>query len=52
MRDRLCHPGPELREFINVFVDGEQADLDVQLTPDSVVYLMPAMAGGATVPVV
>ena len=46
MRDRLCDPGPVLREFINVYVDGEPADLSSVVTDGSVVHLLPAVAGG------
>ncbi len=47
MRDRLCEPGPRMREHINVFVDGERArDLATALSADSVVHLIPAVAGG------
>ena len=47
MRDRLCAAGPELREHINVFVDGDrQRDLATVLTDDSVVHIIPAVAGG------
>jgi molybdopterin synthase sulfur carrier subunit len=47
MRDRLCEPGPMLREHINVFVDGErQRDLSTPLTDASVVHVIPAVAGG------
>jgi molybdopterin converting factor small subunit len=47
MRDRLCEPGPRLREHINVFVNGErQRDLAVSLEQSSVVHIIPAVAGG------
>ena len=46
MRDRLCEPGPAIREFINVFVDGEPADLDTSLGPAAIVHIIPAVAGG------
>jgi sulfur-carrier protein len=47
MRDRLCEPGPRIREHINVFVDGQrQRDLGVPLGQASVVYIIPAVAGG------
>jgi sulfur-carrier protein len=47
MRDRLCEPGPRIREHINVFVDGQrQRDLDVPLAAASVVHIIPAVAGG------
>ena len=47
MRDRLCEPGPRLREHINVFVDGErERDLSAPLSSESVVHVIPAVAGG------
>ena len=47
MRDRLCEPGPRIREHINVFVDGERTlDLATPLSDGSVVHLIPAVAGG------
>jgi molybdopterin converting factor small subunit len=47
MRDRLCEPGPRLREHINVFIDGERSrDLAAPLSATSVVRVIPAVAGG------
>jgi len=46
VRDRLCDAGPAIREHINVFVDGERADLDTTVRPDSTVHVIPAVAGG------
>jgi molybdopterin synthase sulfur carrier subunit len=47
MRDRLCEPGPKIREHINVFVDGErERDLAALLSPTAVVHFIPAVAGG------
>jgi molybdopterin converting factor small subunit len=46
MWDRLCEPGPRIREHINVFVDGERASIDQPLTASSVVHVIPAVAGG------
>ena len=46
VRDRLCDPGPTLREFINVYVDGEPAQLDSQVGTTSTVHILPAVAGG------
>lgn len=46
MWDRLCEPGPRLREHINVFVDGERVDLFAPLTAASTVHVIPAVAGG------
>jgi sulfur-carrier protein len=47
MRDRLCSAGPEIREHINVFVDGERVrDLGTPLSEEAVVHIIPAVAGG------
>ena len=46
MRDRLCDPGPVIREYINVFVDGESADLSSAVADQSVVQVLLAVAGG------
>lgn len=47
MRERLLDSGPQLREHINVFVDGErERDLDCSLGAESVVHIIPAVAGG------
>ncbi len=47
MRDRLCEPGPAIREHINVFIDGErERDLGAALGPEAVVHIIPAVAGG------
>ncbi len=46
MRDRLCDAGPTLREFINVFVDGERGDLSTPVPPGATVHVLPAVAGG------
>ena len=47
MRDRLLEPGPQFREHINVFVDGErERSLATPLTSASVVHVIPAVAGG------
>ncbi len=48
MRDRICVPGPALREYINVFVDTRPADLQTPVPPLGVVHVLPAVAGGAT----
>jgi sulfur-carrier protein len=47
MADRLCRPGPALRDHINVFVDGRRADLDAPLEDRSLVHIIPAVSGGA-----
>lgn len=46
LRDRVCDAGPTIREHINVFVDGERASLTTAVGPDSVVHVIPAVAGG------
>ena len=47
MRDRLLEPGPQLREHINVFVDGErERDLAAPLAAGATVHVIPAVAGG------
>ena len=46
MRDRLVEAGPRLRPHINVFVDGEPADLATAVTAASVVHVLPAVSGG------
>ena len=46
LRDRLCHPGPELRSHIRVYVDGEPAELDTPLLPGSRLDVIAAISGG------
>jgi molybdopterin converting factor small subunit len=46
VRDRLVDAGPQVREHINVFVDGERATLATPLGPESVVHVIPAVSGG------
>ena len=46
MRDRVCDGRPEIRQHINVFVDGERARLDTRLTARSEVDIIPAASGG------
>lgn len=47
MKDRLCTAGPEIREHINVFVDGERSrDLAASLPEGAIVHIIPAVAGG------
>ncbi len=46
MRDRLVEAGPRLRPHINVFVDGEPADLGTSVRANSVVHVLPAVSGG------
>ena len=45
-RDRLCEPGPVLRQHIHVYVDRERAGLDTALAPRSRVDVITAITGG------
>jgi molybdopterin converting factor small subunit len=44
--DRLCEPGPVLRAYINVYVDGEPAAIDTPVPLEATVHVLPAVAGG------
>ena len=46
VRDRLCERDSALREFINVYVDGEPAGLETSVGTGSTVHILPAVAGG------
>ena len=46
LRDRVCEPGPALRQHINVYVEGERAELDTALEPRSRVDIVAAISGG------
>jgi molybdopterin converting factor small subunit len=46
MRDRLVEEGPRLRPHINVFVDGQPADLSTSVEASSTVHVIPAVSGG------
>lgn len=46
MRDRLCDTRPSIRRHINIFVDGEKADLDTALRPGVEVFVLTAISGG------
>jgi molybdopterin converting factor small subunit len=46
MRDRLVEAGPRLRPHINVFVDGEPANLTSPVAPTAVIHVLPAVSGG------
>lgn len=50
MWDRLCEPGPRLRQHMNAFVDGRPATLETALEESSVVHIIPAVSGGAAHP--
>ena len=44
--DRLCEPGPALRPHINVYVDGERAELGTRLEAGSRLDVVAAISGG------
>ncbi len=46
LRDRLCEPGPVLRTHIHAYVDGERAQLDTPLRPESRMDVIAAISGG------
>lgn len=46
MRDRLVEEGPRLRRHINVFVDGQPADLATPVASTATVHVIPAVSGG------
>jgi sulfur-carrier protein len=45
-RDRLCEPGPALRQHIHVYVDQERAELETQVDDRSFVHVVAAISGG------
>ena len=45
-RDRLCEPGPALRQHIHVYVDRQRAGLDTTLEASSRVDVIAAISGG------
>jgi sulfur-carrier protein len=47
MRDRLVDVGPRLRPHINVFVDGQPADLTTPVAVTATIHVIPAVSGGA-----
>ena len=46
VRDRLLESATRLRPHINVFVDGEPADLATSVGSAAVVHVLPAVSGG------
>ena len=46
LRDRLCEPGPAMRQHIHVYVDRERAALDTELAAGSRVDVITAISGG------
>ena len=46
LRDRLCEPGPALRQHIHVYVDRRRAQLGTELEARSRVDVITAISGG------
>lgn len=46
IRNRLLDSGPAVRQHLNVFVDGERADLETVVPESGVVHVIPAVSGG------
>jgi sulfur-carrier protein len=46
VRDRLLESATRLRPHINVFFDGEPADLTTSVGSAAVVHVLPAVSGG------
>ena len=46
LRDRLCEPGPTLRQHIHVYVEGERAALDTPVGERARVDVIAAISGG------
>jgi hypothetical protein len=46
LQDRLCHPGPELRRHIHVYVDGDRGDLATAVGERSRLEVIAAISGG------
>jgi sulfur-carrier protein len=46
LQDRLCHPGPQLRTHIHVYVDGERGDLATPVPADARIEVIAAISGG------
>lgn len=46
VRNRLLDAGPSIRRHLNIFVDGERADLATPVGVDATVHVIPAVSGG------
>lgn len=46
LQDRLCHPGPQLRTHIHVYVDGERSELSTAIDDRSRLDVIAAISGG------
>jgi molybdopterin converting factor small subunit len=47
--DRVCDPGPVLRQHLNVYVDGERATLSTPVGAGSTLHVIPAVSGGSAI---
>jgi molybdopterin converting factor small subunit len=47
LRNRLVDAGPTLRAHINVYVNGEPADLETPVAQNAAVHVIPAVSGGS-----
>jgi sulfur-carrier protein len=46
LRDRICEPGPALRQHVHVYVDQHRAALDTPIDGRSRVDVIAAISGG------
>jgi len=46
LRNRVLDAGPTIRQHLNVFVDGQRADLATVVSATGVVHIIPAVSGG------
>jgi len=46
IRNRLLDAGPSVRQHLNVFVDGQRADLHTPVPESGIVHVIPAVSGG------
>ncbi len=46
MRDRVCDSTPAIRPHINIYVEGERANLETRLPPGAEITVMTAISGG------
>jgi molybdopterin synthase sulfur carrier subunit len=46
LRDRLCEPGPAIRQHIHVYVDRDRAGLETPIDARSRVDVIAAISGG------
>lgn len=46
IRNRVLDAGPAIRTHLNIFVDGERANLATPVPPGAVIHVIPAVSGG------